>query len=373
MPQITKILYLVTKSEIGGAQRYIFDLATNLPPAEFQFMVAAGGDGELFSSLKAKNIMVFKLINLVREINPAKDIKAYFEIKKLIRQIKPDILHLNSSKAGIIGAIAGKHAGVKKIIYTVHGFVFNEPMPRWKKTFYRLAEKFSSRYKDKLICVSEFDRQKGIKNKIAPVRKMTTINNGIGQLKLLDGSTARKQLALPADKIIVGTIANFYPTKGLSYLIKAAGQVCRNHNVIFIIIGDGEQRQALESEIKKLNLTENFYLVGRKNEVEQYLKAFDIYTCSSVKEGFPYSILGAMQAGQPIVSTNVGGIPEMIENEKSGLLVEPAEPKQLAASIIKLIENRNLADQLGRQAQIEVNQKFSLEKMVKETKKIYLG
>ena len=133
MAKISKILYLITQSEWGGAQRYIFDLATNLPLNRYEISVAAGGNQKLHTKLDEKNIKSYKLKNLVREINPIKDLKAYFEIKRLLKEVKPDILHLNSSKAGIIGAIASKHAGVKKIIYTVHGFVFNEPMPSWKK------------------------------------------------------------------------------------------------------------------------------------------------------------------------------------------------------------------------------------------------
>ena len=167
MFQTTRILYLITQSEFGGAQRYIFDLATNLPAEKYQIAVAAGSNEELFSRLREYNIKTYRLKNLIREINPLKDLTAYFEIKKLLKEIKPDILHLNSSKAGVIGAMAGRHIGIKKIIYTVHGFVFNEPLPKWKKLFYLITEKFSARYKDKLICVSEFDRQIGIKKNIS--------------------------------------------------------------------------------------------------------------------------------------------------------------------------------------------------------------
>ena len=125
MAKISKILYLVTQSEGGGAQRYIFDLAKNLPQNQYIVTVAAGGNGELLTKFDETRVSTVTVKNLVREINPIKDLLAYFELKKLFKQQKPDIVHLNSSKAGTIGAIAAKHAGVKKIIYTVHGFVFN--------------------------------------------------------------------------------------------------------------------------------------------------------------------------------------------------------------------------------------------------------
>jgi len=370
MAQQSKILYLVTQSEWGGAQRYIFDLANHLKSNGYETAVAAGGNQELHTKLDENKIKSYRLKNLVREIRPIKDLEAYFEIKKLLRQIQPDILHLNSSKAGVIGAIAGKHAGVKKIIYTVHGFVFNEPMSVWKKALYLWLEKFSAKYKHKLICVSNFDKQSGLDNKIAPEEKLITINNGLGQLDFLNSQIAKERLGLP-DGIIVGTVANFYLTKGLNYLIQAAKIVTKKKpGVIFAIIGDGEQRKMLESEIKELNLQNNFILLGQKEKAWQYLPAFDIYVCSSVKEGFPFTILEAMEADLPIVTTNVGGIPEII-SDQNGLLVKPADPKALAEALISLLENKNLAKQLASQAKIDVEQKFSLKKMVEETKKVY--
>jgi len=370
MAQPSKILYLVTQSEWGGASRYVFDLATHFA-SDYKIAVAAGGNDELFTKLSEKNIENYKLKNLVREINLIKDIKAYFEIKKLIRKIKPDILHLNSSKAGVIGAIAGRHTNVKKIIYTVHGFVFNEPMAGWQKQIYIWAEKFSAKYKDKLICVSEYDRQTGIINKITSENKLITINNGIEPIDFLSKAAARQKLNLPQDEIIVGTIANFYLTKGLTYLITAAKKITKvMPNLIFRLIGFGRLENQLKADIKKLGLENKFFL-GKILNAKEYLLAFDIFVLPSVKEGFSYTILEAMQAGLPIVATRVGGIPEMIQDKINGLLVPPADSQALADAIIELLKNKNLAIQLGNQAKIDINQKFNLDKMVFATEKVY--
>lgn len=374
MAKISKILYIVTQSEWGGAQKYVFDLATNLSPDQYEVAVASGGHDELFIKLDEKKVKSYKLKNLVRQINPIKDIKAYFEIKKLIKEIKPDILHLNSSKAGVIGAIAGKHTGVKKIIYTVHGFVFNEPMASWQKIIYIWAEKFSAKYKDKLICVSEFDRQIGIKNQISDENKFVTINNGILKLNFLLKDEAKKELALPLNNTIIGTIANFYPTKGLTYLTQAAKIVTEKYpNTFFRIIGFGQLKNQLDDEVKKLKLGDKLLIdkIETKDGGYKYLLAFDIYTLPSVKEGFPFAILEAMQAGLPIIATSVGGIPEMIINGTNGLLVPPADPQALAEAIIKLLENKELAKKFGDQAKIDVAQNFSLEKMIAKTSEIY--
>jgi len=367
-----KILYLVTQSEFGGAQRYIIDLASNLSQKNYEITVAAGGKDLLFSKLAEKNIKYFCLKNLVREIDLWHDLLAYFEIKKLIKRIRPDIIHLNSSKAGVIGALAGHRLGVKKIIYTVHGFVLNEPMSAWKKKLYLWAERFSGRYKDVLICVSDFDRQVGIKYNIVPEKKLVTINNGIDKINFLEKNEARRYLGLPQDKIIIGTIANFYLTKGLSYFIQAAAIIYKIlPEIKFTIIGDGQIRTELETLIKQHGLQNNFILTGAKPEAWKYLKAFDLYICSSVKEGFPFSIIEAMQAQLPIIATKVGGIPEIIQDNATGLLINPANQTELSEAIIKLINNKSLAEQLAGQAQLKALEKLSLRQMVDKTEATY--
>jgi len=372
MAKISKILYIITQSELGGAQHYIFNLAAKLPTAQYEVAVAAGGSEELFDKLEKIGIKTFHLKDLEREINPLKDLKAYYQIKRVIKFFQPDIIHLNSSKAGILGAVAGKKMNVKKIIYTVHGFVFNEPLPYFKRQIYLWAEKFSGKFKHKLICVSDFDRQTGIKNKIAAANKFITIYNGIDEIKYLEPQEAKKYLKLPNDKTIIGTIANLYPTKGLIYFIEAAKDlISKNKNLLFVIIGFGILKDTIEAKIREEKLQENFILTGKIENGAKYLKAFDIYVCSSVKEGFPFSILEAMNAGLPIISTRVGGIPEMITDQKDGLLIDYAKPEEISKAVDKLLQNKSLANQLASQAKSTVKEKFNLNKMVEETRKIY--
>src|SRR3989344_4455023 len=182
MTKKSKILYLVTQAEWGGAQRYIFDLATNLPKDRFEVIIACGSysgefpkNNSLLIKVDEQNIKSYRVKNLVRNLRPVKDFLAYLELKKLIKEINPDILHLNSSKAGVLGSMAGKKAGVKKIIYTVHGFVFTQPVPSVVKKFYIWAEKTTARHKTKFICISEDDRSSGLKKSIAPADKFAVI------------------------------------------------------------------------------------------------------------------------------------------------------------------------------------------------------
>src|SRR3989344_4859122 len=381
----SKILYVITQAEMGGAQRYLYDLATSFEAQNYDISVAIGQsqDKSLIYLLRSKNLPVYELKRLVRAISPINDFWAIFELRKLYQKIKPDIIHLNSTKAGIIGSLAN-HTITKisyKVIYTAHGWVFNEPMSKIKKWLYWGLEKITSRPKDKIICVSAFDYQTAIKYKIAGTKKLITIHNGLDTdtLEFLPKEEALNKLIsnfkfqISNSSIIIGTIANFYKTKGLEYLIGSTKILISNsqYPIFLIIIGDGELRPQLEELIKKYDLENNIILAGRQENASQYLKAFDIYVSSSVKEGLPYSILEAMAAELPIITTAVGGVPEMIKDNDNGLLIEPKNYKILAEKIKYLIENKPLAQRLGKQARQDVKENFSKEKMIRETFKQY--
>jgi len=376
-----KILYFITQAEFGGAQRYVSDLANNLK-ADFQVAVAMGeqkNNVKLAKILQKNNIKYFIIPHLKRSLSPINDLLAFFEIIKLIKNYRPDIIHLNSSKISILGSIASLFSKTK-IIYTVHGWVFNEPLPACLKYFYLYAEKLTAGFKNKIICVSEYDKRVALKHKIAPAEKLITIHNGITPVNFYSEEEAKKIISkatgyeLRDTGLLVGSIGNLYKTKGFKYLIEAANILIFSCHLArsFIIIGDGSERKNLENLIKKYNLKNNFILAGRMDEAARLLKAFDVYVCSSVKEGLPYSILEAMGAGLPIVTTNVGGIPEMIIGQTTGLPVEPAKAHNLADTLQKLISDKNLQITLGKNAKQNVSQNFGLEKMVAETKKVYL-
>lgn len=403
MAKSKKILYLVTQSEWGGAQKYIFDLATNLV-ADFEIVVSAGeGDGELFQKLEQQNIRTVRLQNLKRAINPFFDFMALLKLKKLIKKEKPDIIHLNSSKISILGSLAYRFIirdtrykiQDTRLIYTVHGWVFNEPLPSWKKWLYLILEKFTAKFKDKIICVSEYDKQVALENKICPAEQLVTIHNGIdlNNIQFLNKDEAKEKLfnfisnndtrytirppaslreALRAGDTrytIVGTIANLYQTKGLNYLIEAAKLVTKNHpQTLFIVIGQGPERNSLKEQIKKAGLEKSFFLLGNIKEGWNYLKAFDIFVLPSIKEGFPYTVLESLAAKLPIIATKVGGVPEIINDGINGLLIEPKNSQKLAVTIERLLDDESLRQQLT--SNIDLIQ-FSLKQMVDKAKELY--
>lgn len=361
-----KILYLITQSQWGGAQKYVFDLAKNFRN-KFAVVVAFGGDGELKNRLDTENIRNFTLPNLVREIDPLKDFWGFWEIYRLIQKEQPDIVHTNSSKAEILGNLAAWLHRIP-VVFTAHGFVFNEPMHRWKKSFYIFLERLANKFTHTLICVSDYDRTGALLHRIAPEKKLVAIHNGIGSENFPTGNNKPPKKDA---KFILTTIANFYPTKGLPYLIEAADILSRKFdNLEFWIIGDGQERFFLEKLIRHYNL-KNVILWGFQNNSQTYLEKSDIFVLPSVKEGFPYTILEAMAAGLPIVATRVGGIPEAIKDGENGFLVPPSDSQALAQKIFVLIESSGERIRMSKKNRARVAELFSLDLMLRKTEEIY--
>ncbi|MBI2057502.1 MAG: glycosyltransferase family 4 protein [Candidatus Yanofskybacteria bacterium] len=381
-----RVLFIITQSEMGGAQRFLLNLTSRLNPDKYEILIAVGsdGNGEFLKSLSIEKINHVALPNLKRDISPWHDFRAILEIKKLIKKFQPDTLFLNSSKAGFLGSLAATFSPQPKTnnqklttIYRIGGWSFNDPWPKWKKVLWVFLEKLSAGWKDCIILNNRHDFDQAKKLKIKPRKSLELIYNGIdlkkmeflesdrAKLEMLKKISARGGNVFQAEYII-GTVANFYKPKGLEYLIEAIKFLSEETSAILIIVGDGREREYLESLIVKNDLRSKIFMIGALNDASQYLKAFDVFVLPSVKEGFPWSLLEAMAAKLPIVATSVGAVPEIIESGKNGLLIAPKNPKAIADSITTILSNDKLRQELGIQAHQTVLFKFSLEKMVRE-------
>lgn len=378
-----KILYIITQSEMGGAQRYVFDLARSLK-ASHEVAVAFGEQGEageLAQLLRQADIPFFVVRNLQRNISPINDYLALGELTKIIDDFAPDVVHLNSTKISILGSLAARQAKIRpKVVYTAHGWVFKEPMSCLKKKLYLNLEKYTAKYKDKIICISKLDLELAKSELDIKQEKLTLIYNGLDNANydFLPRTEAYQKLTkeilneeLPEGALIVGTIANLYATKDLQTFILAITELQKlaTRQVVGVIIGEGPQRGML-AEFIKANKA-NVYLAGRVMEAANYLEAFDYYVCSSVKEGLPYTILESMAAGVPIISTKVGGVPDIIKDGTNGLLVEVGDYQAIANKIADLEsqpENKAKTIKLAKDIQ---QQALSLEAMTRDTLDVY--
>jgi glycosyltransferase involved in cell wall biosynthesis len=374
-----KILYVVTQADRGGAQKYVLEMAQVAKESGYNVDVAVGqsDDRSLVESLKSAEINVIELRHLVRQISPLHDVQAVFELWRAYNRLKPTTIHLNSSKAGVVGSVASLLAKLTgtphRLIYTVHGWSFMESGGALKKITYLVCEWLTAPLKDKIIYITRADEQIAHSNHFF-IRQSTRIPNGIDtRATLLSREDARTQLNIPSTTYSIGTIANFYATKGLSDFITIINQLrITSPDIIGVIIGDGPLRAKLETQIKDLELQSHVILIGKKENAQQYLPAFDLYLSTSHKEGFPYTILEAMYAKLPIVATNVGGINEIIHSGKNGTHISVADISTALTAITYYRTHPESARAHGEQAYHDVVTSYTLTKSTAETLKCYL-
>lgn len=353
-----RILYIITQADGGGAQKYTLALAKY-----FGGTIAAGDEAnKLFDDAKSVGIETHRLTHLKRNINPWHDLLAIGEIRQLIKMLGPDIVHLNSTKAGVLGSFAAM--GLKtKVVFTAHGFRFNEPLSLVSRQFYLALEKVASSYRDFIITASDADKKSALDNNLIEPNKIKTIHNGIGTIIFLTKGEARAALKLPMDKIIIGCVANFYKSKGVDVLAAGASMLANHVKNQVLVVLIGEERSDVNVQPSDIIIK-----LGKLENASKYLKAFDIIVIPSRKEGFPFVMLEAMQAELPIIATNVGGNNEGLFT--AGRLIDPSSPQQIAQAITELIADKSIIMDLGRKA-AERSKLFTEQKMFEETEKVY--
>ncbi len=356
-----KIFYGITKSNFGGAQRYVFDLSIAAKKRGHDVVVLCGGQGVLIEKLAKEQIKVISLGKLQRDIAIVKEFSSFFRILKILREERPDVFHINSSKMGGLGGLAGRLAGVGKIIFTGHGWAFNEPRPAWQKVFIKFFTWLTILFAHKIICVSE--KTKGDVEKWPFIQnKLVIIHNGI----------ARFDLAPHVDQTFtVGTIAELHKIKGLDVLLTAWSKFIKKHQANLVIVGEGEEKQNLQNMAKNLGISDSVTFKGLVDNARALLSSFDIFCMPSRSEALPYSLLEAGMASLPVIATSVGGIPEIVEGGITGILIPKEDSEALFSSLILLSEDEQLRKRLGANLKASIQENFSFEKMIKETFALY--
>lgn len=368
-----KILYVITKSNFGGAQKYVYDLATHLPPENYDVTVVLGGNGALGTMLEEKGIRVLAFSYWQRDIHFFDEIKTFFALIKLFRAEKPHVVHLNSSKIGGLGSLAARIARVPKVIFTAHGWHFNERRSILVRTVTYALSWFTVLFSHITIAVSEFDAAQG--NRMPLVgKKVTCIHNGIEPFSLLEKNAARQELAPHAleASLWIGTIAELHNNKGYDTALRAFALLAKERSdVSYVIVGEGDERKNLTTLARQLDITDNVHIVGNPKNARQYLKAFDIFLLNSTKEGLPYVLLEAGFAGLPVVATRVGGIPEIIIDTQTGILVSPRDPSATAQALQTLLENTEKRQICAHALKEHIGREYMLATMQKKTAALY--
>jgi glycosyltransferase involved in cell wall biosynthesis len=368
-----KILLVITKAEpMGGAQRYVYDLATCLPASKFDVAVACGYGNALKEKLREVGIRVIELEHSQRDIEATKDWRAFSELRKVIKEEKPDVLHLNSSKAGGLGALAGRLEGVPKIIFTGHGWAFNENRSFLSRAVIIFLHWLTILLTHTTIAVSDktkrdIDWLPFVKNKIK------VVYNGVGKIETLTKKEAREFFQVDPKKVLIFSLSELHKNKGIDLAIKALKILPedKKEKIIYCVGGRGEEQSNLEKLIQELGMGNSVKLLGFVENGSKLLAGADIFLMPSRTEALPYSLLEAGAAGLPIIATSVGGMPEVIKDMQNGILVYPNNPTEIAEAISYLLDHKTAAKEFGKEIKKTVHDFYSLKRMAEETIKLY--
>lgn len=349
----------------GGVRRHLVDLLENLNKDFYEIYVIYGSRTdsvflEKMNILKEEGIVFYEVRSMVREISFKMDFKAFQEIYQILKQVKPDIVHCHSSKAGAIGRICAKLLGVKQIYYTPHAYSFMDPnISKKKKYIYMGLEKMLSGITNKVIHVSVGEEKEAIECHVIHPNKSKVIYNGI--YEKIDGLKEFKS----NKQFIIGTVARMDRQKNPMEFIKIAESIISsNSNVIFVYVGDGEKFKEVQNYVKNSTYKNNIILTGFHKKPCDVLQTFDLFLTTSLYEGLPYSLIEALMFGLPIIATNVTGNNEVVINEYNGYLYQQGNIKEAVNFIEMLINEPRELNRLSNNSYHLYHKKFMLGKMI---------
>ena len=372
---MARILYVITKSNFGGAQRYVRDIAVAARDAGNEVAVAAGGGGILAEELARAGIRVVPLPALSPRRAFLSDLFSFgalFPLIALMRGERPDVVHGNSAKAGGLAALAARLVRVPRIVFTAHGWEFNAPRPWPARAGIRLFSWLSVLLSHTTICVSAAVRR-DIAWMPGARRRTVVIRNGIACGALLPRAEARAALApRGVGRFWIGMISELNPTKRVGDAVRAFASLARAHpDALLVVIGEGSERERLEKIIRETRMRDRVFLAGFRKDAPSLLNAFDLFVHAPRSEALGYAILEAGCASLPVVAARVGGIPEIITDESQGLLVPAEDPGALARAMESLMRDPRRAAECGARLHARVRSAFTKEAMVAETLACY--
>lgn len=368
-----RILHVIGGGEFGGAEQHLIGLAKTLNPDQWAPHVAVFYEGEFAERLRHLQIPVTVL-------SPV-DLAAWAgmtPLRQLIREFRPDIIHTHGVRANLLGRLANKAEGFPaRLVTTVHSVLKLDYPKFWKRVLFERFEKWTWRYVDRFILVSRAMKQDFLKAGL-PQDRITVIHNAI-QLPeeppvRPEHSGLREELGLPQGTVLAGTVARLHPVKGHTYLIQAVKQLeAKYPDAHYVWIGGGDLQHQLKEEVAQAGLSKKIHFLGVRQDVPELLPQLDLFVLPSISEGLSVAILEALLAGVPVVTTAVGGSPEVVDEGRDGLLVPSKDPEALRQAIDRALSDPQTMKQMGQAGQQKVYREFSLECLVRETTDVYKG
>jgi len=373
---MSAIMHVITESvPFGGAQRNTLLTVEGLRRRGHEVDLVCGAPGgELADHARAAGVRVHIVPSLVRFTDPLKDVRCFAALWRLFRALRPSVVHTHSTKAGFLGRLAARAAGVPIVIHTFHGFPFVLDGGRRARLFIEV-ERFVGRFTDASVCVAERLREEVASWRIPRAQRLVTIYSGIdfpAYRTTRSVAETKRLLGLADGAPIVGTVGHLRDAKSQEHLIEAIAILrTRFPEIRLVVVGEGERRPFLERRIHSLGLDEHVRLLGERADVADLLAVFDVYATSSLWEGVGRALTEAMYFARPIVATPVYGVTELVCNGETGLTAPVRNPEALAAAIGRLLTDRELARRLGESGRRLVVDLMDGEKMVVALEDLY--
>ncbi|QZP22922.1 Glycosyltransferase involved in cell wall bisynthesis [Pseudomonas sp. NFPP04] len=359
-----RILYVITRSDvIGGASVHLLDLASGVQEAGHEVIIVVGGEGVFIERAKDRGLACVSANHLVRPLSVINDFRCYLELKRIVSAWKPDLIHAHSSKAGIIGRLVAKKLSVP-CLFTAHGWAFTEGVSASRRFLYRWIERAVANLANKIITVSDYDRLLALRSGVGSADLIVTIHNGMPSV---EDSSATK-VASEITRLIM--VARFDAPKDHAFLVRALASLTRN-DWAMEFVGDGPTMSKVKQLVAELDLADKIFFPGACSDVSERLSRSDVFCLISNWEGLPLTVLEAMRSGLPVIASGVGGVPEAVKQQETGILVAKHDHEGLVYALDALIGSRELRSKMGILGKSRFSSDFTFELMLQRTITVY--
>lgn len=376
-----RVARVIARLNVGGPAHHVTLLTARLDASKFCSHLLTGRpsarEAEFRSVLESSGIVPLEIEHLGPQIAPIADIRALIELARQLRRIKPDIVHTHTAKAGALGRVAALAVRPRPIIvHTYHGHVLEGYFGRSVAAAYRLAEKLLARISDRLVAVSESTVDDLVRLGVAPRDRFTVISIGLDLERFLDLSPepdadARANLSISPDDVVVTFVGRLVPIKRVDVLLHAiALAIPEAPDLRLLIVGDGELRVEHEALATKLGIADRLLFLGFRFDLERIAAATDIAVLSSDNEGTPVALIEAGAAARPSVSTDVGGVADIV-GPATGRLVPSGDYVALAAALVELARDPPLRSALGIEARNQIGAAYHVDRLVADVARLY--
>jgi glycosyltransferase involved in cell wall biosynthesis len=379
-----RVTRIVARLNVGGPAVHIINLMAGLDPGRFESQLIVGRpgpyEGDMGYLAEQNGIQPAVIPELGRELTPHRDIQTVFRLVHILRRQRPHIVETHTAKAGAVGRLAARLAGVPVVIHVFHGHVFHSYFGPRKTQLFINIERALARFTDRIVTVSEAQYRDIVHGyRIAPPERVVKIPLGLNlgpfdTAKQTCRGSFRSSIAIPDDTLLVGFVGRLTRVKNPSLFIEAAQRVAQQiPQICFVFVGDGEQQTALRRRVAALGLAPQFMFAGWQKDMPAVYADLDLLALPSLNEGTPFAVIEALAAGTPVVATAVGGVPDILTHQKTGTLVPSGDAGALAGAIVHTLRALGQAGALARAGQRSVLQRFNLARLTNNMESLYLA